>query len=400
MARREAGATGGALVLVALLALAFTLRPAAVEVGPVLQQLRADLGLTGVTAGILTALPTLCFAGFGALAPGVARRLGLHRTILVAMLLVVGGQLARAWSGAWPAFLAFSMVALSGMAAANVLLPSLVKLHFPQRVGLVTAAYSTSMTVGVTLAGMLVVPLADMTGGWRGAFTAVAVVTGAAVLPWLVLALRGDPAADRGSPADAARIGLRRVARTRLGWAMAVFFGFQSAQAYAVFGWLASIYGAAGFGEAASGVYLGIATGVGIPLAFAWPAYAARNPRPARLLLFIVACGVAGYLGLMLTPHRLPWVWAVLVAIGTSTFPMVLALIGMRSATAQGTAALSGFSQSVGYLIAVSGPFLMGVLHDATGGWRWPMLFMVGLLVPMTVAGLYVCRSGLLEDEL
>ena len=47
----------------------------------------------------------------------------------------------------------------------------------------------------------------------------------------------------------------------------------------------------------------------------------------------------------------------------------MLTLIGLRSRTPQGTAALSGFTQSLGYLMAVVGPFAVGALHDATGGW-------------------------------
>ena len=44
--------------------------------------------------------------------------------------------------------LALSLLALGGMATANVLLPSLVKLHFPDRVGLMTSIYSTALAIG------------------------------------------------------------------------------------------------------------------------------------------------------------------------------------------------------------------------------------------------------------
>ena len=37
------------------------------------------------------------------------------------------------------------------------------------------------------------------------------------------------------------------MARTRLGWLMALFFGLQSLQAYAIFGWFAELYRDAGF---------------------------------------------------------------------------------------------------------------------------------------------------------
>ena len=58
---------------------------------------------------------------------------------------------------------------------------------------------------------------------------------------------------------------------------------------------------------------------------------------------------------------------------------MVLTLIGLRARTSEGTAALSGFTQSVGYLIAAVGPFAVGLLYDATGGWTVPLVVLIVL---------------------
>ena len=66
------------LVLVGIVVLAFNLRPAAVSVGPVLGELTAELGMSPTTAGVLTTLPVLAFAVFGALAPWLARVVGVR----------------------------------------------------------------------------------------------------------------------------------------------------------------------------------------------------------------------------------------------------------------------------------------------------------------------------------
>ena len=66
-----------------------------------------------------------------------------------------------------PVFLLLSLLALAGMATANVLLPSLVKLHFPDRVGLMTSIYTTSLAVGLTLSSVLTVPVSEHFGSWR-----------------------------------------------------------------------------------------------------------------------------------------------------------------------------------------------------------------------------------------
>ncbi|MDA8439867.1 MAG: MFS transporter [Propionibacterium sp.] len=387
------------LVLVALLVLAFNLRPAAVSIGPVLGQLQHDLGMNDTMAGVLTALPSLCFAGFGALAPLVARRLGLTRAVFAGTVLIVVGQVARAYvSSAW-VFLLLSAVALSGMATANVLLPSLVKAHFPDRIGLITALYSLSMTIGLTLAGMLVVPTAQAFGGWRNAFAIGGGVAAIAIIPWAILAAGRRPPVS----AEATRhISLAHVARTRLGWVMALFFAIQSGMAYSVFGWLATIYVDAGYSEAQGGVMLAVATGTGIPLAFLWPAYMIRNQRPIRLLALVMASGAIASIGLLVAPRpiALGVLWAALLAVGTSSFPMILAMFGLRARTSAGTSALSGFTQSVGYLLAALGPFGMGVLHELTHSWTIPLIALLVMFAPMSVLGTMAMRADTIEDEL
>ncbi len=75
----------------------------------------------------------------------------------------------------------------------------------------------------------------------------------------------------------------------------------------------------------------------------------------------------------MFAPVAGAWLWALLIGTAASVFPLVLMLIGLRARTPEGTAALSGFTQSVGYVIAAIGPFGVGVLYDLTGGWTVPL---------------------------
>jgi CP family cyanate transporter-like MFS transporter len=308
---------------------------------------------------------------------------------------VVVGLAARARTDDVALFLALSLLALGGMATANVLLPSLVKLHFPHRVGLLTSIYSTSLAIGLTLASVATVPLSEQLGSWRWGLAAWALTALVAALPWLAL-VRHDKAPEEAP--HTVRLG--DVARTRLGWAMATFFGLQSLQAYSVFGWFAQVYRDAGFSPATSGLLLGVITGVSIPLSFWVPSTAARMRDQRWLIVGLVACYPIGYLGLIFAPVAGAWVWAVLVGTAASVFPLVLTLIGLRARTSPGTAALSGFTQSVGYLVAAIGPFGMGVLYDRTGGWTLPLSVLLALVVPQLVVGLMVARPSYIEDQL
>ncbi len=383
------------LVLLGIVVLGFNLRPAAVSVGPVLDEIRGTLGMSGTTAGVLTTLPVLGFAAFGALAPELARRAGVHRVTLLSLVAVVVGLGVRARTDQIWLFLAMSFVALAGMATANVLLPPLVRLHFPTRVGLVTALYTTSMAIGLTFASVLTVPISEQLGSWRWGLAAWAVTAGLAALPWLGLVRH-----DKSLAATPHTVRLRDVARTRLGWAMAVFFGLQSLQAYSIFGWFAQVYRDAGFSPATAGLLLGVITAMSIPLSFVIPSLAARLQNQTWLILALGACYPVGYVGLILAPAGGAWLWAVLVGVGASIFPLVLTLIGLRARTGEGTAALSGFTQSVGYLMAAIGPLGIGVLYDATGGWTLPLSVLCVIVLGQIAAGLLVARPSYIEDSL
>ncbi|MCW2758252.1 MAG: transporter [Nocardioidaceae bacterium] len=388
---------GRILVLVGIVVLAFNLRPSAVSVGPVLDEVRGGLGMSDTEAGILTSLPVLAFALFGGLAPRVARRVGAHRLTLVALLAVVVGLYSRSKVDGVLPFLALTLLALAGMASANVVIPSLVKLHFPTRVGLVTSIYSTALAVGLTSASVLTVPISEQYDGWRSGLEAWALLAAVAVVPWLFL-VRHDRPDALATPGES--IGLGRVARTRLGWYMALFFGLQSLQAYAVFGWMADVYRSAGFSAHDAGLLLGAVTGISIPLSFVIPSLAARMTDISRLVWALFICYPIGYGGLILAPRGGAWVWAVVIGIGLCMFPLVLTLIGLRARTPAGTAALSGFTQSVGYLLSVVGPFGVGVLHQASGGWTVPLLALTAASVPLLVVALAVSRPAYLEDQL
>ncbi len=387
-----------AFALVAILLLAFNLRPVATSVGPVLELITADLQMDDALAGVLTSLPSLSFAVFGAFAPALSERIGVHRTIGLALAALIVGQVARAWvPNSW-SFLLLSVLALGGMALANVLIPTLVRLHFPRRIGLATSLYSLSLTLGTAVAGAVTYPLAQQLGGWRAAFTAITLVAIAALLCWLPMLRYAPRKGSAGSRKG--QYSLRDVARTGRGWAMVVMFAIQSGQAYTVFGWLPSIYIDAGLDPTAAGLMLGITTGVGVVPAFLIPMHAARVGEPVGLFLSIMAFLVAGYVGLLLAPTVVPWLWAIFLALGISSFPLILALLGMRAKTTSGTAVLSGFTQSVGYLLATTSPLLVGVLRGATGSFAFPIGLQLILIIPMTIVGVRCCRTWFIEDEL
>jgi CP family cyanate transporter-like MFS transporter len=72
-------------LLAAIVLVALNLRGILSATAPVLPQVRDDLGLTEVQAGLLTTLPVLCFALFAPPAAALVRRLGVQHAMLLAL---------------------------------------------------------------------------------------------------------------------------------------------------------------------------------------------------------------------------------------------------------------------------------------------------------------------------
>ncbi|MFF3336629.1 MFS transporter [Streptomyces sp. NPDC002888] len=187
---------------------AVNLRPAVTGVGPVLEEARAGLGMSATLAGLLTSMPAVCFALVGFTAPRLARRHGPDAVVVAGMAAVTAGLALRPLAPNAALFVTLSILALAGIAVANVLLPVVVKERFPERVGAMTGFYSMALNVGASTAAAVTVPLAQAFGGdWRMGLGAWALLAAVAVPPWLVLARDRAKAAHRASgkttPSDA-----------------------------------------------------------------------------------------------------------------------------------------------------------------------------------------------------
>ncbi len=374
---------GGALLAVAVVLTALNLRPAVTSVAPVLGDIRADLHVSATWAGLLTTVPTLCFAIAGLTAPRVAARVGLGRTISLALLVLTVGLTGRILAGPY-VVIAATLVACAGIALANVLIPVVIKQSFPARIGLMTGIYTAALQGGGALGSAATPGLADPLGGWRGALLAWAAVSLIALLAWLPASRRHG----RGWAANAAPAGERRsLLRNRLAWTVTLFFGTQSAMAYIVMGWLPEVFIDNGIDQTQAGLLVGLTSLIGVPIALVIAPMAARSRSQSPWIVGLGVIGVSGAAGLTIAPAAQPVLWSVLIGIGMGVFALALSLLGLRARNAADTAQLSGMAQGLGYLIAGLGPFLFGLLHDITHSWTAPWLLLLGIYVLQIILG-------------
>ncbi|WP_225836499.1 CynX/NimT family MFS transporter [Streptomyces sp. NK08204] len=393
------------LVVAGIVLAALNLRPAITSLGALLEEVRDGLGMSGSVAGLLTSVPPLCFALFGATAPRLARRFGPAAVLCAGMGAVAAGLLIRPYAGSAAGFLAATALALMGIAVSNVLMPVVVKRWFPEKVGPMTGLYSMALATGTSLAAAATVPMTDaLGGGWRAGLAVWGALAVAAVLPWLPLVRdRGTAPAPVHAPVhpggERDRRAPLRLTRSRTAWALAVFFGLQATGAYVTMGWMAQIFRDAGVPAGTAGLLLAVTMVMGVPLAFVIPRLATRLPHQGPIALALGVCGLAGYAGLYVAPVAGAWVWALLLGVSNCAFPLALTMVGMRASSGPGVAQLSAFAQSTGYLISIPGPLLVGVLYQHSGGWGLPIALMAGLMVPQMAVGFLAGRNRTVEDE-
>ncbi|MEU8893898.1 MFS transporter [Streptomyces sp. NPDC048442] len=408
------------LMVVGLVLAALNLRPAITSLGPLLEEVRKGLGMSGAVAGLVTSVPSVCFAVFGIMAPRLARRFGPAAIVCTGMAAIAVGLFLRPFAGGTAGFLAASALALVGIAVSNVLLPAIVKQWFPDRVSTMTGLYSMALSLGTALAALSTVPMTKALGGsWQTGLAVWGILAVLALCVWLPLAVRHGrdrvkPAAGRKpetgtpdvealesaaeTPAPAAPA--LSMVRSRTAWALACFFGLQATAAYITMGWMPQIFRDAGISAGTSGVLLALTMAMGIPLAFVIPRVATRLTHQGPVVLVLGLCGLSGYAGLYLAPAGGAWAWALLLGVSNCAFPLALTMIGLRAKSHQGVVKLSAFAQSIGYLISIPGPLLIGVLHDASGGWGLPIGLMAALMVPQMAVGFLAGRNRTIEREL
>jgi CP family cyanate transporter-like MFS transporter len=379
------------LFVLGIVLLAANLRPALTGVAPLIGQIRADTGISNGAAGLLTTLPLLAFALLSPVAPRVARRFGMEGVLLASLLVLAAGILLR-WVGA-VAFLFLGTVILgAAISFGNVLLPSLIKREFPERAGLMTSVYSTSLGIIAALAAGVSVPLAHLDGiGWRGALAVWALPALLACVAWLPQLGRKDPptASVPDSP------GIRDLWRSPLAWQVTLFMGLQSLAYYVTLTWLPEILQEEGLGAARAGWMLGLSQAVAIIAMFSAPVIADRRPSQRGVVAVAVLLSGAGALGLLVAGPAAATLWVVLLGLGQgASFSLALAFFALRSPDPGHAAALSGMAQSVGYLLAAAGPFLFGVLRDATGAWKLPLALLLVITACLLIAGLGAARDA------
>ena len=381
-------------LILGIVCIAANLRAPITGLPTLVAAIQADLGLSSAAAGLLTTTPLFVFALVSLVGARIAARFGLERSLFYAIWLMLIGVLLRSAPGGWSLFLGNTIIAV-GIALGNVLLPSLIKRDFPHRIAFITALYALTMGIVAALVSAIAVPIARMNGlGWRYSLLAVAIMIIITLLVWWPQWRHAT------STPTSSTIKTVSLWRQPLAWQVSLFLGLNSLMYYIVVSWLPAILQEAGFSAAYAGNVHGILQlATAIPGLIIVPLIARfSDQRPVVVLMMLPV--FIGLMGLWLYPAAALW-WSIVLGFGAgAVFVLALSFVGMRVASPQLAASLSGMAQFIGYLLAAGGPSLTGKLHDTTGSWSLTLVFCIVVSVAMLWSGLLAGRDIRIQHQM
>lgn len=388
-------------VIIAIVFIASTLRAPLTSVGPVIEEIKQVMEIDNSVAGILTTIPLIIFAIVSPLVSKVTSRLTMSRTIFYSTLLLIVALFLRI-AGDFNLFIIGTLLLGIAIAFGNVVLPSYVKWYFPMQIGLATGIYSGTMNFTAGLGGGLSFPLSEISPiGFRLSLSFWIIFGVIALLLWIPRARTGakleQATVDQSKLKTSKKV---NIVKSKLAWMVALTMGFQSMVFYTMVAWVPSILIDRGLEPTTAGYLLMLNQFSQVPMTFIFPIVASKLKDQRILVVIITILFLIGF-SLFFTQSLVLLIIGIVIAglaMG-ACFSLCMTFFSIRANTSEGSISLSGFGQSVGYLIAAIGPFLIGYLYDATGSWNSGVVALIIMSILIFIFGYPAAKNKVVEDE-
>lgn len=380
------------LLLIGVVLVAANLRVPLTSIGAVISFIRDDLNISNALAGTITTLPLLAFAFLSPFAPKIANRIGMEWTIAFSLVILIVGFFIRSLTGVTFLFLGTLFIGLA-IAIGNVLIPAIIKINFPLKIGIMTGVYAICMNIFGALGSGVSAPLASIeTLNWKGSLAIWGILALITLIVWLpqLKTKREHVEADVGRKQE------NSLWRSRLAWQITLFMGCQSLLYYTLITWLPDILQTYGYSSNTAGWIVSLMQFALIPATFIIPIIAERLNNQVGLSIAAASFFIIGFIGLLFgnSTYFLP-IWAIMFGIASgSAFSLSMMFFTLRTKNGQEAADLSGMAQSVGYLLAAVGPVLVGALQDLTSTWTIPIIILIVVSFTVLINGISAGKDG------
>ncbi|MCQ4259027.1 CynX/NimT family MFS transporter [Stutzerimonas stutzeri] len=364
--------------MLALVLAAINLRPGITSFAPLIERIAAELDLSRSLISLTTALPVLLMGLLAPLAPRLAIRFGLERTIALCLALIGTALVLRLFGENTVILIGTAAMVGAGIAVAGPLLSGFIKRYFLQSMGKTAAFYSLSMAIGGTIGVVLTAPATEVLGQrWTLGLALWSIPAVLALAVWWRLPNQPEAAVEHraGLPWSQPRA-----------WLVSIYFALQAGLFYALATWLVARYHEAGFTLLQSNAFFSGFMLIGLPSAFAMPWLAQRF---GNRHLMMAGCGVLATACLLVIawlPQVEPLVICMLLGVALNgTFSMSLVLPMYEASTPLAVSRLTAMMLCTGYSLACFTPVLTGLGRDVAGDYRWPFLVLAAMSALMSI---------------
>ncbi len=377
------------IFIIGFFLIAANLRAPITSVGPLSSNIQQYFNISPSLIGLLNAVPLLVFGICSPLAI-LGKKIGIEKMLLIAMIALLTGILLRSQGSLPMLFIGYIILAM-GIAIGNVLLPSLVKRDFPDYISQMSTAYSITFGLTAAIASGVAIPLAlILPGEWKSSLAIWGILTAITIFVWLPTVLKAH---TKNEPIQNQHNSEKPLWHSPIAWQVTGFMGLQSLTFYVSISWFPTYLKSHDISLTTSGWFLTlfqiISLGVGVLIPFV-----IKITKDQKIIaIFASLSSFAGTLGIFLAP-KLSILWFAIAGIG-SGISIILAImfISLRSNNHHQATQLSIMAQSIGYLIAATGPFFFGLLFDWFNTWSISFSVFLGLILLQTILGYMAGRN-------
>ncbi|WP_284139498.1 MULTISPECIES: MFS transporter [unclassified Virgibacillus] len=359
--------------------ISINLRPAITSVGPLLDIIKVDLGMSGVAVSLLTTLPVFVMGLFALIAVKLGKRLGTERALFVAMIFIFVSTFLRAFTANGGILIATSFVAGIGIAIAGPLVSGFIKKYFPGN-STVTGIYSVSIVIGASIGSSFTAPLFErIDHSWQAALSFWSILGLIATLLLIpILKKRAQDTTVASTTVPPMKKPNKHV------YLSMFFFGCMAAIFFSITAWLAPIIKAMGYSHTFSGWVLTLFAIIQVPVSFIIPTIVSKRGNRKKWLLF---CGFSELIGVvLLLLHFSPWVATVFIGVGAGgLFPLALLIPIEESKSVEEATSWSAMMQFGGFMIGALGPVFIGFTVDHFHPYKGPLFVLLLLIIAMLV---------------
>lgn len=378
------------LLFIGILLVGANLRAPITSIGVALPDIKTDLGMSNSAVSVITVVPLLAFSVISLFAARTSNKMGLEKTIFLALCLIFIGVLVRSITDISWLYIGTVLIGI-GIGFGNVLAPAMIKAKFPLHIGIMTGYYTVVMNVFGGLSSYGTAPLVKAFN-YNIAISVIGIITFITIIIWL-FQLKGTQETATALPRKSVNVW-----KSPLAWQITILMGGQSLIFYSLINWLPAYLSHSGMSINEAGAYLSIMQIAIIPFTFITPIFATKMKSQFFLTFITGICFIVGVTIMLVVPH-LAIISTILIGVAAGlAFGLVNTFFSLRTEHIQTSAKLSGMAQAVGYLVAAIGPLLFGVLHDITGEWTASLSILLITAIVITLFGSQAGRNRTIEQ--